>query len=124
MAEEKLMQDSEFEEILQKSIVVPREGEIVKGTIVKVTPQEVFIDIGTKSEGVCPRVEFKEPDIKPGDVVYVYIDAIDGKDGRTIVSKHKADFLMVWDRINEAYRVDSSLRFLGWMPFCPVHRLT
>jgi small subunit ribosomal protein S1 len=104
MAEEKLMQDSEFEELLQKSIVVPREGEIVKGTIVKVTPQEVFIDIGTKSEGVCPRVEFKEPDIKPGDVVYVYIDAIDGKDGRTIVSKHKADFLMVWDRINEAYK--------------------
>lgn len=88
----------------QKSISVPKEGDVVKGVIVKVTPQEVFIDIGTKSEGVCPRVEFKDPDIKPGDEVYVYVDAIDGKDGRTVVSKHKADFLMVWDRINEAFK--------------------
>jgi len=106
MAEERFMIDSEFEELLQKSISVPKEGDIVKGVIVKVTPQEVFIDIGTKSEGVCPRVEFKDPDIKPGDEVYVYIDTIDGKDGKTIVSKHKADFLMVWDRISEAYKND------------------
>ncbi|MGB9824988.1 MAG: 30S ribosomal protein S1 [Candidatus Hydrothermia bacterium] len=104
MAEERLMKDAEFEELLQKSISVPKEGDVVKGVIVKVTPQEVFIDIGTKSEGVCPRVEFKDPDIKPGDEVYVYVDAIDGKDGRTVVSKHKADFLMVWDRINEAFK--------------------
>ncbi|MEO0265237.1 MAG: 30S ribosomal protein S1 [candidate division WOR-3 bacterium] len=106
MAEERLMRDAEFEELLQKSISVPKEGDVVKGVIVKVTPQEVFIDIGTKSEGVCPRVEFKDPDIKPGDEVYVYVDAIDGKDGKTIVSKHKADFLMVWDRINDAFKND------------------
>ncbi len=104
MAEERLMKDAEFEELLRKSISVPKEGDVVRGVIVKVTPQEVFIDIGTKSEGVCPRVEFKDPDIKPGDEVYVYVDAIDGKDGRTVVSKHKADFLMVWDRINEAFK--------------------
>lgn len=106
MVEERLMRDAEFEELLKKSISVPKEGDVVKGVIVKVTPQEVFIDIGTKSEGVCPRVEFKDPDIKPGDEVYVYVDAIDGKDGKTIVSKHKADFLMVWDRINDAFKND------------------
>jgi small subunit ribosomal protein S1 len=106
MVEERLMRDNEFEELLQKSITVPKEGEVVRGVVVKVTPQEVFIDIGTKSEGVCPRVEFKDPDIKPGDEVYVYVDAIDGKDGRTIVSKHKADFLMVWDKINDIYKND------------------
>ena len=106
MEKEKLMRDNEFAELLQKSIVVPREGEVVRGVVVKVTPQEVFIDIGTKSEGVCPRVEFKDPDLKPGSEVYVYVDVIDGKDGRTIVSKHKADFLMVWDKINEIYKND------------------
>lgn len=106
MEQDKFLKDNELEELLQKSITVPKEGDIVKGIVVKVTPTEVFIDIGTKSEGVCPRVEFKDPDIKPGDEVYVYVDVIDGKDGRTIVSKHKADFLMVWDRINEAYKND------------------
>jgi len=42
MEKEKLMRDNEFAELLQKSIVVPREGEVVRGVVVKVTPQEVF----------------------------------------------------------------------------------
>jgi len=104
MEEKKVMENNEFESMLQEALKIPREGEIVKGVVVKVTPQEVYIDIGSKSEGVAPRYEFKNPDLKPGDEVFVYIDTLDGRDGRTIVSKHKADFLMAWDRIKDAYQ--------------------
>jgi S1 RNA binding family protein len=34
------------------------EGEVVKGTVVKVTPTEVIVDVGFKSEGIIPIEEF------------------------------------------------------------------
>ncbi len=96
--------DAGFVELLESKINPPKEGDIVKGTIVKVLKDEVYIDIGAKSEGVAPRSEFKEEELVPGKEVNVYIDALDGRDGRTIVSKHKADFLLAWDKIKEAYQ--------------------
>ncbi len=96
--------DDELLKLINEALDIPREGEIKKGVIVKVTPQEVYVDIGSKSEGVAPRVEFKDAEIKPGDEVYVYVESLDGPDGRTIVSKHKADFIMAWDKIKEAYQ--------------------
>jgi len=102
-------EEEAFLKLLEESLNPPKEGEIVKGKIVKVTPQEVYVDIGAKSEGVSPRVEFKDPNIEPGQEVYVYVESIDGRDGRTIVSKHKADFLMAWDRIKEAYQNNETI---------------
>jgi small subunit ribosomal protein S1 len=101
--------EEEYVKLLLEAINPPKEGEIVKGVVVKVTPQEVYVDIGSKSEGVASRLEFKDPDIKPGQVVHVYVESIDGKDGRTIVSKHKADFLIAWDRIKEAYQSNETV---------------
>ena len=34
------------------------EGEVVKGTVLKVTPSEVIVDVGYKSEGIIPVDEF------------------------------------------------------------------
>jgi len=45
MEERKVMENNEFESMLQEALKIPREGEIVKGVVVKVTPQEVYIDI-------------------------------------------------------------------------------
>ncbi len=98
-----------FVELLEEKLNPPKEGEIVKGTIVKVVQDEVYIDIGAKSEGVAPKSEFKEEELEPGKEVFVYIDALDGRDGRTIVSKHKADFLRAWDKIKEAYQSNQTI---------------
>jgi len=108
-SEERGGEEQELLKMLVDSLNPPKEGEIVEGMVVKVTPTEVYVDIGSKSEGVAPRLEFKQPDIKPGDVVQVYVESIDGRDGRTIVSKHKADFLIAWDRIKEAYQENETV---------------
>lgn len=102
--------DDEFLRLVNESLNIPNEGEIRKGKIIKITPSEVYVDIGSKSEGIASRWEFKEPDIKEGDEVFVYIEALDGPDGRTIVSKHKADFLMSWDKIKEAYQNNTTIK--------------
>ena len=81
-----------------------KEGDIIEGKILKITEREVFIDIGAKSEGICPLSEFKNPEeIKKGSSVYVYVEEVEGEDGFTILSKHKAEFILAWDKIKTIY---------------------
>jgi small subunit ribosomal protein S1 len=80
------------------------EGELVKGRVLAVTENEVMLDIGFKSEGRVSLDEFPEPDtIKPGDEISVLLEATEDQDGEVKVSKRKADFLQVWDKIKEAH---------------------
>ncbi len=80
------------------------EGKLVKGHIVRVTDTDVYVDIRFKSEGVIPRSEFREADnVEPGTEVEVSLEQIEDQDGQIILSKSRADFLKVWDKINEAY---------------------
>src|SRR4026208_1538770 len=41
------------------------EGEVVKGTVLKVTASEVIVDVGYKSEGIIPIEEFGDGN-RPG----------------------------------------------------------
>jgi small subunit ribosomal protein S1 len=81
-----------------------KEGDIIEGKVLKITEREVFIDIGAKSEGVCPLSEFKDPnEIRKGSQVYVYVEEVEGKDGFIVLSKSKADFILAWDKIKNVY---------------------
>jgi small subunit ribosomal protein S1 len=80
------------------------EGQIVKGKILKITDKEVFIDVNFKSEGVIPIHEFKSiEEYKTGDEIEVFLEQIEDSEGNIILSKSRADFLKVWDKIHEAY---------------------
>ncbi len=96
--------DKEFLELVNKQIKeeVLKEGEIVKGRIIKITPKEVFVDIGGKAEGILKVDEIKNIELKEGDEITVYIEKVDSKEG-IIVSKNKADFVLSWDNIRTAY---------------------
>jgi small subunit ribosomal protein S1 len=81
-----------------------QEGEIVKGKVMGVTKEDVIVDVGFKSEGIIPIAEFTEPiNIKVGDEIEVYLDAIEDQDGQLVLSKQKADFVRVWDRVKDAH---------------------
>lgn len=80
------------------------EGEIVKARVLRVTDKAVILDVGFKSEGAVPRDEFKDPEsLKEGDEVEVYLENLEDEDGVVVLSKKKADFLRVWEKIKEAY---------------------
>ncbi len=80
------------------------EGELVKGTVLSITNSEVTVDIGFKSEGRIPLDEFRDPSsISVGDEVSVLLEATEDRDGEVKVSKRKADFLEVWDKIKDAH---------------------
>jgi small subunit ribosomal protein S1 len=81
-----------------------REGEIVKGRVVKVSEGEVLVDVGFKSEGLIPLSEFGDnPTIRVGDEIDVYLEKMENQDGLVVLSKQRADFLKVWGTIKDAY---------------------
>ncbi len=93
-------QRSVMEDLYKSTMKDINEGEVVKGTIVGVTNQEVIVDIGFKSEGFVSIEEFySKDDVKIGSEIDVLIEAIEDEDGRLILSHSKAERLKGWQKI-------------------------
>src|SRR6266542_690395 len=83
------------------------EGEIVKSKVLRVTDTAVILDVGFKSEGAVSIDEFKDPrSLKEGDEIEVFLEHLEDQEGAVVLSKKKADFMRVWERIREAYEKD------------------
>lgn len=79
------------------------EKEVVNGTVVAITKKEVVINLGYKSEGIVPINEFRyNPDLKIGDVVEVYVETQEDKNGQLVVSHKTARTHNSWERVNQA----------------------
>ena len=94
-----------FEESLQQ--VETRPGTIVKGTIVGIRNNLVFVDAGLKSEAAIPVEEFKnaagELEVAVGDVCDVALDAVEDGFGETKLSREKAKRHEAWIQLEKAY---------------------
>ena len=81
--------------------------QIIPGTILKITPQYVVVDIGYKSEGVVPVAEFTDSEgnvsVQPGQEIPVVRDQGHNEAGYVNLSYHKAQRLRAWDEIEKAY---------------------
>ncbi|HJD55718.1 MAG TPA: 30S ribosomal protein S1 [Rickettsia endosymbiont of Pyrocoelia pectoralis] len=77
-------------------------GTVVKGQVVGVG-NVIVVDVGLKNEGRIPKEEFllspshKLPEV--GDVVDVYIEKVEGRNGRTILSREKAVKEELWGQL-------------------------
>jgi len=81
-----------------------KEGEIIKGTIVRIQHDTVIIDVGFKSEGQIPKDEFSvdEP-IKIGAEIEVVLESVEDQEGNLVLSKRRADFLRIWEKVVRAH---------------------
>jgi small subunit ribosomal protein S1 len=94
---------TQLQEEYLKSLEQLEEGQLVEGKVIQVTPDQVFIDVGYKSEGKIPMSEFSEaPSI--GDTVHVILIAKENKYGEVIVSKQKADAKIFWKNLRQAHQ--------------------
>lgn len=92
---------TQLQEEYLKSMESLEEGQLVQGTVIQVTQDQVFIDVGYKSEGKIPTSEFDElPNV--GDTVSVVLVAKENKHGEVIVSKQKADLKQLWKNLRQA----------------------
>ena len=83
------------------------EGEVIKGTVLKVSDSEVVVDVGYKSEGVIALSEFYdeagEAPIQPGDLVEVLLERTEDREGHIVLSREKAEKMKIWDDVEKAY---------------------
>jgi small subunit ribosomal protein S1 len=97
-------QYQQFLDMYNQTLQDIKEGEIIKGRVLDITREYVIVDVGFKSEGIIALDEFAEPvNIKVGDSIEVYLESVEDQNGQLVLSKQKADFMRVWDRIREAH---------------------
>jgi len=100
---EEINSQTNLQEEYLKSLDELEEGHVVEGNIIQVTEETVFVDIGYKSEGKIPMLEFDSPP-KIGDTVNVVLVKKESRDGQIIVSKRKYDEKEFWKNLKKAYQ--------------------
>lgn len=107
---ERVMEIDDFSKAFAESLNALQEGEIVKGEVIKITPEFVIVDVGYKSEGQISIHEFRDDQgnltVKVGDKLDVLLERWEDEDGLVILSKEKADQTRVWDDVSQAYEKD------------------
>ena len=103
----------ELLDLYDKRMASFAEGEIVRGRVVKLTASEVVVDIGYKSEGLLPISQVTGYDgqvkVKPGEEIDVFVERLEDVSGYVMLSREKAERMLVWDRIEAAYKADQPI---------------
>lgn len=98
------LDEETFSELVSKNFKDIKEGQLIRGKIVQITKDEVFVDIGFKSVGVIPRSELLNSEtLKVGDQIDVFVEALEDSQGRVLLSRKRADFMRIWQEINRIY---------------------
>ncbi len=98
--------DEEFaklEEEYVSTLTSIADHEVVDGRIVALTAKEAVVDINYKSEGIISVNELRyNADVKVEDIIKVYVENLEDKNGQLIISHKKARMLSAWDDVNLA----------------------
>ncbi len=99
-----------FADAFESSLVTLTTGQITKGRIIGFNLNEVYVDLGFKSDGIIPMQEFSddidfdpEKSLKVGDEVDVFVVRVNDGEGNVMLSKKKVDAVKGWDVLEEAF---------------------
>jgi small subunit ribosomal protein S1 len=102
-----------FAEAIESTLVELKEGTLVTGTVVKVSRDEVLVEIGYKTEGVIPSRELSiRNDVDPstivtlGDQIETLVLTLEDKEGRLLLSKKRAQYERAWGDIEKVKEAD------------------
>ncbi len=91
------------------------DGSVVTGRVVRLTEEFAIVDVGLKSEGRVALKEFAppggKPEVKPGDVIELYVERYEDRDGSIVLSREKARREEAWTNLEKAF--ESQQRVTG-----------
>ena len=100
----------DFDQLLQMyegSFRSIAEGEVITGTVLKVSSTDVVVDVGYKSEGIISIQEFLDEQgkciVQQGDSVAVLLERTEDRNGHIVLSREKAEKMKIWDEVEKAY---------------------
>src|SRR6516225_8811949 len=92
----------------------PSEVNVFKGTVIKITPTHVVVDIGFKSEGLVPIAEVTDAQgnikFQPGQEIEVMVQRGENEEGSVLLSHERAARVRVWENIEKAYHSKEAVR--------------
>lgn len=103
MSEEK----ASLEELYNQSLKIIKDGQIIRGKITAITPKEVFIDVGFKSEGILPIEEFAKNELEIGKELDFLVESIEDDSGMIVLSREKAMRMQGWDKLLRCFEEGS-----------------
>ncbi len=74
-------------------------GKLIKGKVIGFAGDDVVVEVGLKSEGLIPKEEFEGVEVRPGEIIEVLLEGLEGEGGLIQLSKRKADRMLSWQRI-------------------------
>jgi len=90
-----------------------KKGQTVKGTVVEINDEGIYVDVGYKTEGFVPlrelshkKIEKAEEVIEANDEISVVVLTLEDEEGNMILSKRKADYEKAWEKIMDAFEND------------------
>ncbi len=113
----KIMEEMNFEQMLEESFVTLHTGDIVKGTVIQVTNEEVSVNLGYKSDGIIQRGEFSEDPnlkpsetVKPGDEIEVFVIRVNDGEGNVLLSRKRVESQKGMSEIENAFENKTTLK--------------
>src|SRR5690606_16180157 len=88
-----------LDKLYSESFKDVKEGEIIKGKVVRIQGDNVILDVDCKQEGSIPLSKFWDSEISIGQEVDIFRESVEAKQGNLVVSKSGAGFLRIWKRV-------------------------
>ncbi|GBQ50747.1 30S ribosomal protein S1 [Acetobacter ghanensis] len=86
------------------------DGSVVRGRVVRLTDDYAIVDVGLKSEGRVALREFAppgvKPEVQPGDVIELYVERYEDRDGSIVLSREKARREEAWTSLEKAFEAN------------------
>ncbi|MGE4214942.1 MAG: bifunctional 4-hydroxy-3-methylbut-2-enyl diphosphate reductase/30S ribosomal protein S1 [Anaerotignaceae bacterium] len=99
-----------FQQMLDESLVTLHTGDVVKGTVIQISNEEVSVNLGYKSDGVIPRGEYSSDatvvpskEVSLGDEIEVFVVRVNDGDGNVLLSKKRIESMKGMDDLQKAF---------------------
>lgn len=99
-----------FEQMLNESLTTLHTGDVVKGTVISISNEEVSVNLNYKSDGIIPKGEFSRDAnvlpskvLQPGDEIEVFVVRVNDGDGNVLLSRKRIEDQKGMEEIEAAY---------------------
>lgn len=99
-----------FQELLDQSLVSLHTGDIVKGTVISISGEEVNVNLGYKSDGIIPRGEYSSDpnaipskELQAGDEIEVFVVRVNDGDGNVLLSRKRIEAQKGMEDVQNAF---------------------
>ncbi len=103
-------EEMSFQQMLDESFVTLHTGDIVKGTVIQISNEEVSVNLGYKSDGIISRDEYSSDssvlpskELQPGDEIEVFVVRVNDGDGNVLLSRKRLESLKGMEDLQKAY---------------------